>query len=153
MLNAILVTGLIAGVLDGLAAVLVHLIRGGRTPERIYNFIASGVFGPSAMTGGTPMVIAGIVFHLIIAIIWTALYFVAARKWRFLRRQIVAASIAYGVFVWIMMNKVVLPLSRVQLGGPPAWNSILVGVSVLIACIGLPVSLGARKYFSHHGVH
>lgn len=151
MLNAILVTGFIAGVLDGLAAVLLHLIRGGRTPERIFNFIASGVFGPSAMTGGTPMVIAGIVFHMLIATIWTAIFFVAARQFEVLRRQILAASVAYGIVVWIMMNKVVLPLSRVQLGGPPAWNSILIGASVLVVCIGLPVSLGAQRYFDRAG--
>ena len=151
MLNAILVTGFIAGVLDGLAAVLLHLIRGGRTPERIFNFIASGVFGPSAMTGGTPMVVAGIVFHMLIATIWTAIFFVAARQFEVLRRQILAASVAYGIFVWIMMNKVVLPLSRVQLGGPPAWNSILIGASVLVVCIGLPVALGAQRYFDRAG--
>jgi hypothetical protein len=152
MTNAILVTGLVAGVLDGTAAVVLHLIRGGRTPERIYNFIASGVFGPAAMTGGTPMVIAGVVFHLIIAMIWTVIYFQAARRFDFFRRQIVAASVVYGIFVWIMMNKVVLPLSRVQLGGPPSWNSILIGAGVLVVCIGLPNALGARKYFSQPGV-
>jgi hypothetical protein len=148
MVNAMLVTGLVAGVLDGLAAVLLHLVRGGRTPERIFNYIASGVFGPAAMTGGTPMVLAGIVFHLCIAMIWTAIFFFAARQFPVLRRQILAAAVAYGIFVWIMMNKVVLPLSRVQLGGPPAWNSILIGASVLIVCIGLPAAVGAQRYFN-----
>ena len=152
MFNAILVTGLIAGVLDGLAAVLLHVIRGGRTPERIFNFIASGVFGPSAMTGGTPMVIAGIAFHMVIATIWTAIFFFAARQFDVLRRQILAASVAYGIFVWIMMNKVVLPLSRVQLGGPPTWNSILIGATVLVVCIGLPVAIGAQRYFNQRVV-
>jgi hypothetical protein len=152
MFNAILVTGLIAGVLDGLAAVLLHLIRGGRTPERIFNFIASGVFGPSAMTGGTPMVIAGIGFHMVIATIWTAIFFFAARQFDVLRRQILAASVAYGIFVWIMMNKVVLPLSRVQLGGPPTWSSILIGATVLVVCIGLPVAVGAQRYFNQRPV-
>ena len=145
--NAILVTGLIAGVLDGTAAVLLHLIRGGRTPERIFNYIASGVFGPAAMTGGTPMVLAGIVFHLVIALGWTILFFVAARQFEGLRRHVIAASVAYGIFVWIMMNKVVLPLSRVQMAATTTWNSILIGATVLVVCIGLPVALGAHRYF------
>ena len=57
----------------------------------------------------------------------------------------------YGIFVWIMMNKVVMPLSRVQMPATITWNSILIGASVLVVCIGLPVSLGARRYFSRHG--
>lgn len=147
MAKAILLTGLLAGVLDGIGAVVVYLIRGGRTPERIFNFIASGVFGPAAMSGGTPMVFAGIGFHLVIAMGWTIVFFLAAKQFEVLRRQAMAAAVAYGVLVWIMMNKVVLPLSRVQMGVSATWNSILVGVLVLVVCIGFPISLGVRRYF------
>ena len=150
MITAILLTGLIAGVLDGAGAIIVYMVRGGRTPERIFNFIASGVFGPAAMSGGTPMVLAGIGLHLFIALGWTALFFLAARQFEGLRRHAVAAAVGYGIFVWIMMNKVVLPLSRVQMGPGPSWNSILVGVLVLVVCVGFPISLGARRYFSQH---
>ena len=151
MTSAIVLTGLLAGVLDGAAAVAHYMYRGGRAPARIFNFIASGVFGPAAMTGGTPMVLAGVVLHLMIAIGWTALFFLAAKQFDVLRRHAVAASVVYGVFVWIMMNKVALPLSRVQMGPGGTWNSILVGVLILVVCIGFPVSLGARRYFSQHG--
>jgi hypothetical protein len=151
MPTAILLTGLLAGVLDGAGAVLVYLIRGGRTPERIFNYIASGVFGPAAMTGGTPMVFAGIGLHMVIAMGWTILFFLAARQFEVLRRHWIGAAAGYGIFVWIMMNKVVLPLSRVQMAATTTWNSIVVGTLVLVVCIGFPVSLGARRYFSRHG--
>ncbi len=150
MAQAILLTGLLSGVLDGTAAVVVYLIRGGRTPERIYNFIASGVFGPAAMTGGTPMVFAGIGLHLLIAMGWTVLFFLAARQFEVLRKQTIAVGAGYGLFVWILMNKVVLPLSRVQMAPTTTWNSIIVGALVLVVCIGLPISVGARRYFSQH---
>lgn len=148
MTTAIFLTGLLAGVLDGAAAVVVHLIRGGRTPARIFNYIASGVFGPAAMNGGTPMVLAGIGFHMVIAMGWTILYFLAARQFEVLRRHAIASAVAYGIFVWIMMNKVVLPLSRVQMAATTTWNSIIVGALVLVVCIGFPIALGARRYFS-----
>lgn len=151
MTSAILLTGLIAGVLDGAGAVIVYLIRGGRTPERIFNFIASGVFGSAAMTGGTPMVFAGIGFHMIIAMGWTVLFFLAARQFEALRRHWIAAAVGYGILVWILMNKVVLPLSRVQMAATTTWNSIIVGALVLVVCIGFPISLGARRFFSQHG--
>jgi hypothetical protein len=151
MTSAILRTGILAGILDGSAAVIVHLIRGGRTPARIYNYIASGVFGPAAMSGGTPMVFAGIGFHMVIAMCWTILFYLAARQFEVLRRHAIAAAVGYGIFVWITMNKVVLPMSRVQLPATVTWNSIIVGALVLVVCIGFPISLGARRYFSQHG--
>jgi len=153
MPSAILVTGLVAGILDGAAAVALYMYRGGRAPARIFNFIASGVFGPAAMTGGTPMVMAGVGFHLVIAIGWTTLFFLAARRFEVLRRHFIGAAVGHGVFVWIMMNKVVLPLSRVQMGPGGTWNSIIVNALILVVCIGFPVSIGARRYFSHahHG--
>jgi hypothetical protein len=151
MPTAILLTGLLAGALDGAGAVLVYLIRGGRTPDRVFNYIASGVFGPAAMTGGTPMVFAGIGLHMVIAMGWTILFFLAARQVEVLRRHWIGAAVTYGIFVWVMMNKVVLPVSRVQMAAVTTWDSIVVGVLVLVVCIGFPISLGARRYFSRHG--
>lgn len=148
MTSAIVATGLVAGVLDGIAAIVLYLYRGGRAPARIFNFIASGVFGPGAMTGGSLMVIAGVVFHLVIAIGWTLLFFLAARQFEGLRRHTVPAGILYGVFVWIMMNKVVLPMSRVQMAGNATWDSILIGILIIVLFVGLPISLGARRHFN-----
>jgi hypothetical protein len=148
MAAAILITGLIAGVLDGIAAVALYMYRGGRAPARVFNFIATGVFGPSAMTGGTSMVIAGVVLHLLIAIGWTLLFFMAARQFEVLRRHFIGAAVVYGAFVWIMMNKVILPLSRVQMGPGGTWDQIAIGVLIIIVCVGFPVAIGARQYFS-----
>ena len=97
------------------------------------------------------MVFAGIGFHMAIAMGWTILFFLAARQLEVLRRHAVAAALGYGIFVWIVMNKMVLPLSRVQMGAAPTWNSIIVGALVLVLCIGFPISMGARRYFSQHG--
>ena len=148
MTQAILYTGLIAGILDGAAAVINYLIRGGKTPVRIFNFIASGVFGPAAMTGGTPMAVAGVAFHLLIAIGWTLLFFLAARQFEVLRRHFIGAAVVYGVFVWVMMNKVVLPLSRVQMGPGGTWTQITVGILIIVMCVGFPIAIGARRYFT-----
>jgi hypothetical protein len=148
MTAAILWTGLLAGVLDGLAAVGLYLIRGGRAPARVFNFIASGVFGPAALTGGTPMALAGVGFHLVIAIGWTTLFFLVARQWEALRRHTLAAAVGYGVFVWVMMSQVVLPLSRVQMAARTDPTQAAIAALVLIVCIGAPISIGARRFFS-----
>lgn len=144
---AILKTGLLAGVLDGLSAVVNHLIQGGRAPQRIFKYIASGVFGPSALSGGTAMVVTGVCFHMAIAMIWTVIFFLAAQRLAVLRRHAIAVAVGYGLFVWCVMNLVVLPLSRVP--QPKSFNptQAIIGALILVAFIGFPVSLGARRYF------
>jgi hypothetical protein len=144
--SAILTTGLVAGVLDGLAAIINYTIQGGRTPQRIFKFIASGVFGPSAISGGTAMVVAGVCFHLAIAMIWTAIFFMAARRLAVLYRNVTVSAVGYGLFVWCGMNLVVLPLSRVP-QGKFNLTQAAIGAVILMICIGLPVSFGARRHF------
>jgi hypothetical protein len=145
--TAIATTGLLAGVLDGLSAVVNHLIQGGRAPQRIFKYIASGVFGPSAMTGGTPMVVIGVCFHLLIAMAWTVLFFLAAQRLVALRRHAIVAAIGYGLFVWCVMNLVVIPLSHVQQARSFNPTQAIIGALILVAFIGFPVSLRARYYF------
>ena len=145
-IKAIVWAGLLAGVLDGLAAALLFFFRTGKDPLIVYRFIASGVFGPDAQAGGLTMGIVGIIFHLIIAMGWTVVFFVACEKIPVLLKQPVLSGVSYGVFVWLMMNLVVIPLSRVA-AQPITLNGALIGASVLIVCIGLPISLLASKYY------
>ncbi len=46
--NTILITGLVAGTLDGLVAVMQFMINGGKNPEINFKYIASAVFGKKA---------------------------------------------------------------------------------------------------------
>ncbi|NJN34942.1 MAG: hypothetical protein HC817_12500 [Saprospiraceae bacterium] len=75
MLKIILKTALIAGSLDITAACLQAYLKTGATPDRILAYIASGVFGKKAFSGGFPMQIAGLLFHFIIALACAACYF------------------------------------------------------------------------------
>ena len=73
--RAVLTTGLIAGTLDILAACLSAYIQRGMTPEKLLQFVASGLFGADAFTGGAIMAVAGLVMHFMIATSWTLLYY------------------------------------------------------------------------------
>ena len=144
MKQVIILTGLVAGVLDALGAIITFLIRGGKNPVKIFNFIASGVLGDAGLKGGNGMAMAGLLFHLIIATIWTLLFFLVYPKIKSINW--VTSGIAYGVVVWLGMNLIVVPLSRT----PPlpfTFSGIVVGIIVLILCIGLPIAYSARKYF------
>ena len=60
--------GLLAGLLDIAAALIQYAANGGKTPSIVFKFIASGVFGRKAFAGGTAMIVAGFIFHLLIAL-------------------------------------------------------------------------------------
>jgi hypothetical protein len=150
LLPAVLRTGLIAGTLDILAAIVVYaIILDKATAVQILQGIASGVFGREAYTGGTAMALTGIVFHYLIAMAFTAAYFLLYPYLPFLHKQPLLSGLLYGVVVWVIMNLVVLPLSAYRMA-PIRLGPALLGMSILIVMIGLPIALMAAKYYKAH---
>lgn len=147
-IKTIVKTGLLAGTLDGLAAVLLYSIPSGKDPLNVFRFIASGVFGKEAFAGGVPMAMWGVFFHYIIATGWTVLFFVAYPRVAILSKNKIVTGSLYGIFVWLMMNLVVVPLSNVPMRGNREVSSIIVGMAVLILCIGLPITWIISKYYN-----
>jgi len=72
--------------------------------------------------------------------------------WLFPRTAILAKSriitgIAYGIFVWAVMNLIVLPLSNT----PPLTRNtgnVIKAILILIVMMGIPLSFIARKCYS-----
>jgi hypothetical protein len=142
---AILRTGLVAGILDAIAATSQYLINGGRTPSVVWNYVASGAFGPEARTGGLPFAAIGLLLHLCIALGWATLFYLVAVRVPALRKYPVATGVAYGLFVFTMMTRVIVPLSRI--GPPKSFNPMnaAIGATIIVLCIGLPIALRARR--------
>lgn len=147
--RAALRSGLIIGVLDAIAAMLHAQLFAKVGPDRVWRFVAGGFFGlRESLAGGGEMIVAGLIFHFLIAVGWTALFFVLVRA---LRVRLDAAPTAaalggfYGLGVWLAMNLVVIPLSR--LPGRPLQLTAASGVMILIhvLVIGLPIALLARR--------
>ena len=89
----------------------------------------------------------GVVLHFIIATTWAAVYYLASRRLSFLIDQTVIAGVIYGVFVWLFMNFVVLPLSAVA-KRPVPLTSRIISMLIIVFCIGLPIACIVRR-FSH----
>lgn len=145
--KAILQTGLIAGTLDLIGAIVSSTILNQKIPYKIFHYIASGIFGKEAFAGGGMMVFLGVLFHYLIAYTFTILYFWIYPKIGFLAINQVLSSILYGAFVWVIMNLVVVPLSNV-ITGPFNLTQALVGMAVLMLMIGLPVASGSTKFYN-----
>lgn len=151
LFKTILWVGLLAGSLDILAAFLQAYLVRGTSPVTVLQFIASGAFGKPAFSGGWPMTLAGLLFHYIIAYSFTALFFLIYPFIRGLARHIAIAAIIYGVFIYVVMNLLVLPMTKI----PPiafTWSKAAIATGILIAAIGLPVSFFARQFYQQREV-
>lgn len=136
----VFLTTLLVGTLDGIAAVIQFIVTGGDDPLNVFRFIASGIFGDASFNGGLNMALLGILFHYLIAGIWVSLFIwlypIVKPSWS--NKYI--SGVLYGVFIWIIMNLVVLPLSNT----PPLSRNFagdIIGILIIIAAVGLPVSL------------
>ena len=146
-LKTIVAAWLLAGTLDISSAFISVYLHFGKNPLLVGNYISSAIFGRAdAYAGGTPMVIIGILFHYLIAFIFTVIFFLLhPRIYAVLKNKFIAA-ILYGLFVWIVMNLVVVPLTRI------GWHSIklqnaIENIIILMISIGLPVSLISYNFY------
>jgi len=60
---------------------------------------------------------------------------------------VVVTAIVYGIFIYVVMNLLVLPLTKI-----PAitfhLDKALMATAILIVAIGLPLSFFARKFYT-----
>lgn len=136
---AIAVGGLIGGTLDLAQACLLF----GR---QIPLIIAAGLLGDSAIHGGPTIYLLGIALHFFIALSAAAVYYAASRKLKFLYEFPLVCGLFFGAAVEEVMSLVVLPLSALHARGPYELKDLILGLSVHMVVIGLPISFSVWKF-------
>jgi uncharacterized membrane protein YagU involved in acid resistance len=139
---AIIVGGLIVGVLDLAYAVLVYSPK---QPILIPQTIASGVLGMKSYSGGAVAAALGVFLHFVIALGAATAYFLTSRKLPLLVSRAVLFGPIYGALVYLFMHMVVLPLSA----APYSHMPLIYQVSEFVEhwfCVGLPIALSVRHY-------
>ena len=139
--------GVLLGLIDICYAWLLYVVILGRTTyTRVAQSIASGVLGKATYDGGAATAALGLALHFTIAFAWTLFFYLLLRYWPPMRRMLQAergplyVGLGYGAVIWLVMNLVVIPLSRAS-GGPLfTWIN---GLSILVhaAFLGLPMVL------------
>ena len=135
------------GVLDIAYAIAFSYWRSGTAPSRVLQSVASGALGRDAYAGGLPTAALGLALHFLIALIVTAIFFAVASRARALIMQPVLIGALYGIVVYLVMNFVVIPLSKIGPRPLPATIVIVTGVLVHIFLIGIPIASGAGRAF------
>ncbi len=149
-LGTILIGGGIAGTLDGLSACVFYHIFASVSSGSIFRYIASGLLGTSALSGGRQTALLGLALHYTIALGAAAVFYLACLRVRALYEKPWIFGPLYGLAVFCVMHFVVVPLSRVQARNasmPPVElvfqllaHTIFIGSSIAVAAW-----LSARK--------
>ncbi len=145
-IKTILWSGLIAGILDAIAGVIVYYIYFDLNPLQVLQFIAAGVYGPEAINGGIEMILAGTFFHFLIAYVVAIIYFIAYPRIAILQNNKVLMGLIYGFGIWLIMNLLILPASDIP-KGPFDMGLAVVGIIWHMVLVGLPIALITSKHY------
>jgi len=150
-LKTIFISTLIAGTLDISAAIIQFYLKGGQ-PIKIFYYIASGVFGKEIAYGnGDSMAVLGLLFHYVIVFIWSIFMFLIYPWARSIFKNKILLGVLYGIFVWLVMNRVVVPLSNTP-SLKFTWDGAIIGCLILIFCIGIPITWIVSRFYSRREI-
>lgn len=146
--KAVLLTTLVAGTLDIIAAHVHVTILSGAFPAKMFYRIAAGAIGlKTALNGGPAIFALGVFIHYFISFSFTLFFFLLYPAVRKLSSNKYLNGLLYAIFVWLTMNFIVLPLTALP-RRPFVFNiHQAIGFLILIVVFGMPISLMIDKYY------
>ena len=137
--------GLLIALGDALFATAVWFEWTANGVTRMFQSIAVGVLGKASYEGGTAAALLGAGLHVAMAIAFVLICIALSFRFRLLVEKPVAAGLLYGVGLYVVMNFVVMPLSRVD-ASPSFKHLETMAMSVLAhMAFGVVCTLFARR--------
>lgn len=137
----------LAGTLDILSAFTYYYIKTRKNPLNILNYVSKVALGETTFASNRLQQASGLLVHFAIAFGWTLLFFMLYPRLGFLRLNKFVTAVVYGIFIWAIMNVVILPMWThkhfVYKG-----ETTIVNCLILIVAIGLPLSYIAQRHYS-----
>jgi uncharacterized membrane protein YagU involved in acid resistance len=140
--------GLLAGILDGLDAVIYYGLMFGVSAQRIFHHIASGLIGTHvSIRLGWCGVALGVALHFAIAFGAAAVYYFVALKLPLLIHRPVLSGTVFGLGLYVFMYHIVIPLSALPKNPNPSfsWPSFIDEIFAHVILVGIPIALMARR--------
>lgn len=138
-LLAIGVAGLVGATLDLLQACIL-------AGHDIILVITYGLVGEKALKGGAGNYALGILLHVLISLIFAALYYGLSRKLRFMTEYPFVCGLCFGAGVHLVMMLIVLPLSALHQYDPITIRGMRYGLLIHMIVFGLPVAYGISRF-------
>lgn len=139
-------TWLLVGLLDILAAFISFYLSTGKSPLIVLKFISSAVMGAHAYNEGVVSVLLGLVLHFVVAFLFTLFFFLLYKPLRLYAYNTYIIAIVYGSFIWLVMNRLVLPLTSVKQSSFQLWEAAK-AVMILVVMIGLPLAFRMKQRY------
>jgi hypothetical protein len=140
--QTIILAGSTAAFLDACAAIFIL----GARPDSLFKFIASALLGTDAFKGGVLTILLGIILHFVIAHAWAILFFHSWPRLKRLVSNLYLIAIAYGVVIWLVMNLILLPLTKIPTATLTLNNSWK-GIAIIIVAVAYPIVVFTRRYY------
>ena len=142
-MKVILYGGVAVAVLDISNAILFWYFYRGTDPIIIFQSIASGLLGRDSFSGGLSTGLLGAFLQLFISSCIAGAFYIATLRWPVILRRPALYGAIYGVGVYLVMNHIVVPLSRAS---PAAfrWPWFIANFLGHIILVGMPVAFISR---------
>jgi hypothetical protein len=142
-LQAILLGGITAAVLEIIPALIVHANLG-VSPAQVFQAIASGLLGKAAYSGQGITVALGIFLHLFISVIAAAVFVSARARLPLIATRSFPAGVVFGLLVYGFMSWIVVPLSAAAFAPANDWRLLAMSVATHVFLFGVPIAYFAR---------
>ena len=144
-IESIMLGGFLAGLLDGLDAIVFFGLTVGATAVRIFQYIAAGLIGPVSYQGGWRTVALGVLLHFTVATGSATVYNLASLKLPGLVRKPLTFGPIFGLVVYIVMYYVIVPQSAVPKTAR-AFSALELAneLEAHMFLVGLPIALAAN---------
>jgi uncharacterized membrane protein YagU involved in acid resistance len=87
-----------------------------------------------------------VLFHYVIAFLFTTAFFLLHPMFYSWFRNKVLTAIFYGMIIWVIMNIIVVPITLIP-PRPFHLQGAAIDCAILIICFGLPISFIATSYY------
>ncbi|HEY5972192.1 MAG TPA: hypothetical protein VIT22_09490 [Pseudoxanthomonas sp.] len=140
----LLLGGVTAAFLDLSFAAIYWTTLHGSSTTQVLQSIASWVLGANAFTGGSQTAALGAALYAYLMCVLTALYHAAAGRYPVLLRRPLACGAAYGMGMYLLIFKFIVPNFTAAPAQPPSLTWTLVCVVAYAVLIGIPCALFTR---------
>lgn len=137
---------MLAGFLDITAACIQAYIMRGSTPDIVLEYIASGLVGKEAFSGGVGMQLLGLIVHFCIVSVSAVIFFLAYPKLSILHKSIWINALLIALISWAVTTRIIIPFSKIQ-PAPFVVSKAFIAIAILYFCVGLPISYFTKQYY------
>jgi uncharacterized membrane protein YagU involved in acid resistance len=111
-MNRLFLSALLASVAAGIPDVFAAAALSRASPGKVLQMIASGVLGEASYTKGSASMVLGLGLQITMSFVIALIYNIAFSQVPSLRRSPLMFGALYGVAIFVVMNFMVVPISR-----------------------------------------